>query len=386
MERVEPANCLTSWNPDGLARLASHLAEAEGSGRSCVLDLSDEAIAGSSRPAAVRLDIPSVMVAANLLVGRFRDLPIKVRLPESPGLSIQLARGGFFFALANRCRTMTWADGEPEEWVDVAKAWTHPFHPSDADMCREALVRVRDPKREAWVVRAAFQRYLLSVIHPHMRPAQNLRWDLNHVAQRWLSTRLDIKQGSELVDTLMDCAAIFHEIAVNIPDHAGLGSGPTGASLGQIYVTLGGGRESYNRLHISVMDNGIGIARRVSEKFTDRPRSSEEALQDAVLGKLPRREAGRGVGLSLVREIASEYAGGERNVGGPSNIRIITSGEQPQSASELDWSSEADPATSAIENVPVQGTLVWVCLGLERRTPADDDNQLELTFAEPISG
>ncbi len=320
------------------------------------------------------------MVAANLLVGRFRDLPIEVRLPHSSGLSIQLARGGFFFSLANRRRDVTWADGAPEKWIDVARAWTHPFHPSDADMCREALVDSRYPRQEAWVVRAAFQRYLLSVIHPHMRRSHSLRWDLNYVAQHWLSTRLDVKQGSDLVGTLEDCMAIFHEIAVNVPDHAGLGSDPMGASLGQIYVTLGGGRESCNRLHISVMDNGIGLAQRVNEKYADRLRSSKEALVDAVLGTLPRREAGRGVGLNQVREIASQFAKEQRNVGGPSSIRIITNGDEEHSAADLDWSSDADPVASTLEEVPVKGTLVWVCLGLERRTPATDDDQLELTF------
>ena len=369
-----------------MAQLASHLTEAESRGDPCVLDLSDEAIAVSSHPAAVRLHIPSVMVAANLLVGRFRDLPIEVRLPRSSGLSIQLARGGLFFSLANRCRDVTWADGAPERWIDVARAWTHPFHPSDAEMCREALVQTRNPKQEAWVVRAAFQRYLLSVIHPHMRPNRSLRWDLNYVAEHWLSNRLGIKQGSELVGTLNDCMTIFYEIAVNVPDHAGLGSGPSGASLGQIYVTLGGGRESYNRLHISVMDNGVGVARRVNEKFIDKPRCVEEALQDAICGTLPRREAGRGVGLRLVREIASEYTEGQRNVGGPSNIRIITNGDHEDSASELDWSSDADLTTSTMSDIPVQGTLAWVCLGLEQRTPDHDDNQLELRFVEPISG
>lgn len=121
MERVEPASCLTSWNPDGLARLASHLAEAESKGCPCTLDLSDEAIASRSRPAAVRLDIPSVMVAANLLVGRFKDLSVEVQLPRSNGLNLQLARGGLFFALAKREGRVAWSGGAPEAWEKVAR-------------------------------------------------------------------------------------------------------------------------------------------------------------------------------------------------------------------------------------------------------------------------
>ncbi len=386
MERVEPASCLTSWNPDGLARLASHLAEAESKGCPCTLDLSDEAIAGSSSPAAVRLDIPSVMVAANLLVGRFQDLPVEVQLPCSNGLNLQLARGGLFFALAKREGRVAWSGGAPEAWEKVARTWIQPFHPNDEAMYRNALVDVRDVEREPWVVRAAFQRYLLSVIHPHLRPAYSLRADLDEIAQRWLSMRLDIPQGSKLVSTLRDCAAIFYEICVNVPDHAGLGGNSSGVSLGQIYVTLGGGRDSYNRLHMSVADNGVGLPQRVNERYPKLIRTSEQALLDAIMGNLPRREAGRGVGLGLVREIADQYAQGERDVGGPSSIHIITNGDDEHSTSEIRWEAGADPAVAGVRDLPVQGTLVWVCLGLERRTPFDDYHQAELTFAEPVFG
>jgi len=385
VEQGEPARCLTSWNPDGLAEFARRLTEAECSKRACVLDLTDEAIAGESSAAAVRLYVPSVMVLANLLIGRFRDAPLIVRLPSSSGLKLQLARGGLFFALANR-REVTWADDAPEAWDRVAMAWMHPFHPSDAEMCREALVNIHDLERDAWVVHAAFQRYLLSVIHPHTRPARTLRSDLHRIARRWLSTRLDVRQGSELVSTLVDCAEVFYEIVVNVPDHAGLGYEPVGASLGQMYATLGGGRDSHNRLHFSVLDNGVGLPRRVNERHTDCVRSAEGALTDAILGKLPRREGGRGVGLSRVREIADQYAEELRSVGGSSSIRIVTNGDDSGSASELDWRSASEPATSTIAGLPVQGTLVWVSLGLEQRTISDDAHQLELTFAEPVAG
>ena len=385
MEQVEPASCLTSRSLDDMVRLVRHFKEAESSVGPCKLDLSDRAIAGGAPPSAIRLHIPSVMVAVNLLVGRFQNLPVEVQLPRSSGLNLQLARGGLFFALAKRGGRVTWAGGAPEEWERVARTWIQPFHPNDDAMYRDALVDVRDVEREPWIVHAAFQRYLLSVIHPHLRPAYSLRADLDEIAQRWLSTRLDIPQGSELVSTLGDCAAIFYEICVNVPDHAGLGCDSSGVSLGQIYVTLGGGRDSCNRLHMSVADNGVGLVQRVNERYPDRVRYSEEALLDAVLGNLPRREAGRGVGLGFVREIADEYAQGERDVGGPSSIHIITNGDNEHSASEIRWEAGADPSVASVGDLPVQGTLVWVCLGLERRTPDDGFHQVELTFAEPVS-
>ena len=268
MERLTAATSLTTFDPLGLAVFARHLKEAELHGSMCVLDFSDQAVAGSARPSAVRLSIPSVMVVSNLLVGRFRDVPVAVRIPETRGLNLQLARGGFFFALANRSR-VSWAGEAPEQWSRTAKAWVHPFHPSDAAMRREALVDVKDPEHDSWVVRAAFQRYLLSVMHPHNRPARHLRHDLRQIAGRWLSSRLHVKPGSEMVGTLTDCLEVFYQIVVNVPDHASLRSSPTGCSLGQVYATLGGGRESHNRLHFTVLDNGVGLPRRVSILYKD---------------------------------------------------------------------------------------------------------------------
>ena len=386
MERLTAATSLTTFDPLRLAAFARHLQEAELHGSMCVLDFSDQAVAGSARPSAVRLSIPSVMVVSNLLVGRFRDVPVAVQIPETRGLNLQLARGGFFYALANRPR-VSWAGEAPEQWSRAAKAWVHPFHPSDAAMRREALVDVKDPEHDSWVVRAAFQRYLLSVMHPHNRPARHLRHDLRQVAGRWLSSRLHVKPGSEMVGTLTDCLEVFYQIVVNVPDHASLRSSPAGCSLGQVYATLGGGRESHNRLHFTVLDNGVGLPRRVSILYKDRARGAEEALRDAVMGRLPRPVGGRGVGLDLVRRVASQYTEGLRGVGGASSIRIVTGGDVDGSASCLEWSPDSDePDTSSVDGLPVRGTLVWVSLGLEHRFADEGSHQLELTFAEPIAG
>lgn len=119
---------LTGWEPDGLAQLATAMLKAESRGDPFSLDLSDEGLAGSAQPSAVRLHIPAVLAIANLLVGRHRDLPLRVRLPESRGLNLQLARGGVFFALSNRCG-VSWSDGPP---VLGAGCWTlDPALPSE---------------------------------------------------------------------------------------------------------------------------------------------------------------------------------------------------------------------------------------------------------------
>lgn len=373
---------LTRWDAPALVEVAASLEETQNRGRSCRLDLSEEAIASAGSVSALRLSIPSVMTLANLLVGRFRDVSVTVRLPRSRGLNLQLARGGFFYALANR-GNVEWSDGVPDEWDDTKIAWANRFHPDDSAMLREALVSVRDLEQQSWIIRAAFQRYLLSLIHPHHRPAVSLHSELSLVAGRWLSGRLGRSTSGEMQKTLADCLEVFYQIVVNVPDHAALRREAGGCSLGQTYVTLGGGRESHNRLHFSVLDNGKGLPRRVNELYRDRRRSSEQALSDAVLGRLPRRTTGRGVGLNLVRKIAAEYTWGDRGVGGASRICIVTNGDQEGSAALLDWqSSDDDPSVSTVQNLPVQGTLVWVSLGLEVKAPEDASHQLELTFAE----
>jgi len=378
------ARYLTRWDPHALADLAQRFTVAERTGTPCMLDFADRAIAGSSSPSAVRLWIPSVMVVANLLVGRFRDVPIALRIPSSKGLRLQLARGGFFFALANR-PSVRWVDQAPEEWGRAAEAWVNPFHPSDKRMRREALVDVRDPQSESWVVHAAFQRYLLSVMHPHTRPARFLYRDLRQIAGRWLSGRLRIRPGSEMVQTLSDCLEVFYQIVVNVPDHASLRSSTSGCSLGQVYATLGGGRHSYNRLHFSIIDNGVGLPHRVNKLYPDRTRKAEDALRDALMGRLPRPPGGRGVGLDLVRRITQQYVEGIRGVGGASNIWIVTNGDNPTDASQMAWQADLDaPSTTTIPSLPVKGTLVWVSLGLAHRVLDEDSQQLELEFTRPI--
>ena len=386
MERLVAARSLTTFDVAGLAQFARQLEEAELLGTICDLDLSDQTVAGSASPSAVRLSIPSVMVLSNLLVGRFRDVRLKVRIPDSRGLNLQLARGGFFFALANRSG-VSWEGEEPEQWSRAAKDWVHPFHPSDPRMSRAALVDVKDPEHDSWVVRAAFQRYLLSVMHPHNRLASDLRRDLRQIAGRWLSRRLDIKPGSEMVATLGDCLEVFYQIVVNVPDHASLRRASAGCSLGQVYATLGGGRDSHNRLHFTVLDNGVGLPGRVRKLYTDRERSAEEAISDAVMGRLPRPVGGRGIGLDLVRRIASQYNEGVRGVGGASSIRMVTNGDADGSATSLEWGSDSeDPDTATVNHLPIQGTLVWVTLGLEHRIPDQDSHQLELRFDEAFAG
>ncbi len=253
-------------------------------------------------------------------------------------------------------------------------------------MLREALVSVHDIERDSWVIRAAFQRYLLSLIHPHHRPATSLHRELSLIAGRWLSGRLGGHSAREMQKTLADCLEVFYQIVVNVPDHAALRREPQGCSLGQVYVTLGGGRESHNRLHFSVLDNGTGLPRRVNDLYPDRQRTSGEALSDAILGCLPRRTSGRGVGLNLVRKIASEYAWGDRQVGGASRICIVTNGDGEDSATFLDWhSGDMAPDVSTVAQLPVGGTLVWVSLGLEVTVSDDDPHQLELTFSEAVA-
>lgn len=377
--------CLTTLDPLSLAGLAGRFETAERRGTEFGLDLSDEAISGQSTPSAVRLSIPSIMIVSNLLVSRFRDVPISVRIPNSKGLNLQLARGGLFFALANRPE-VNWTGEPPEEWSNVEKTWTHPFNPNDTKMRRAALVDIRDPDNDSWVVWAAFQHYLLSVMHPHTRPARHLRRELSRIANLWLSGRLGVKPGSEMVKTLIDCCEVFYQIVVNIPDHASLDSNPTGCSLGQVYVTLGGGRESHNRFHFTVLDNGVGIPSRVNTIYKDRPRNAEDALRDAVMGQLPHQFGGRGAGFDLVRQIANQYTERTRDVGGPSKIRIITNGDTDRSASYLEWNSESEkPDVSNIPDLPVHGTLAWVSLGLKNRIPDEDSHQLELTFTEPAT-
>jgi len=355
------AMSLTTTRLDMLAGLDADLADAERVGRQCEIDLSDTAIAGSASPSAVRLDPASVLVVSNLLVGRYRSVPIRLTLPSNAGLTRQLARGGLFFALSNR--QVQWAGHAPATWAQDRARWQRPFHPCDSSASREMFPRGAADANQSWV--AAYQRYLFSVVQPHKRPARTLREDLRRIAVRWLTSRLDDEHKRAYVSTMSDVAEAFYELTVNIPDHAELKDRDSGLSLAQISVTSGGGEASHNRVQLAILDNGIGLARKVQRQYLDSERSATDAVRDAVTGALPRRDGGRGVGLSSVRHIAQEFEQGDRSVGGKSLMRIITGGDDKSSATDLSWpSDEGDPSMRTVEGLPIEGTIAWVSLGL----------------------
>ena len=89
MAHTTLAALLGKWDPLPLTEVALELRWAQTNDRSCHLDLSEESLVGTGSPSALRLFIPSVMTLANLLVGRYRNVPVTVRLPESRGLNLQ---------------------------------------------------------------------------------------------------------------------------------------------------------------------------------------------------------------------------------------------------------------------------------------------------------
>ena len=377
MERRPLARALIQDRFENFAVLARELAQMESHEAAYDLDLSDRAICGDADPSAIRFYSPSVMALANFLSGRFRGLSINMRLPEAESLNRQLARGGFFLAIARRSGS-TRIENEPSEWVETMKSWNKDFHPSDCVMRRTALVDSKFELSPTRSMRAAFQKQLFSVIQPHMRKAVDVGNDMRPIASTWLTDRLSVSSDPEASTQIDDYLGAFQQIIANVCEHARIDDTAGGSSLAQIYATFGGGDKSQNRLQFMVIDNGYGLTKALPERYRDKPRNAAESLIDALMGNLPGFDEARGRGLKYVRDTARDNSPLAEGGVMPNRIAIITVGDALNSAAVINWSADSvAPSVEQFEGVPIRGTLVTVSLGLKFAPAVNDEVQNE---------
>lgn len=336
------------------------------------LDLSDEALSGGDSPSGVRLNSASVLVLANLLL-QVDCEDLSFSLPVNRGLVMQLTRGGFFFAMA-RCSVLD----EPE-----ARNWIESFDPNSSAE-RQLALGWPDISKDDFFATSAVQRYLYSFVNPHKRPAQDVHsevfWTL---LQPWLNRRLSLTAKNALgtKKLIKDAGRVTVELIDNVAEHAELGE--SGVSLSQVWATLGGGSQSFNRLHFSAMDTGIGIGESLAGQGFGH--DFESLVLHAVSGELPIRETGRTYGYRNITKIARRLR--DQDGHGPSEITVLTNHPgQSGNALEIAFSSAADSFSSkVIEGLPIRGTIVLISLGLGTRVELKDEtDQLELTFSEAL--
>jgi len=255
-----------------------------------VLDLAETA---GQRATAnkLRLDTIRVCVLANLLSALSADVEVVLTLPTDDSLRRQLARTPLFAVLASRSDV---SDEQPE-----LAPWTKPWNPHDASQLRQQLDAADRSINPS-------QRYLLTLIAPHLRSAQGVQREVRGIVDPWLGRRFIARgRSAERSVAMRDLEQSMAELTENIGDHAfpdDLDRAPS--STAQL-MTTAGGTDSTDRFRVIVMDNGLGLAKSIKRRRGDL--NGETALRYAFTGQL--RHGDRGRGLSNVSNIVQRYSG-----------------------------------------------------------------------------
>lgn len=330
------------------------------------------------------LDLTGISLLANVLLTAERRRPLTVRVPSGDAALRQLARGGLWFALAQRRNTTV--DAEPREGTLVdapttysdLRRWGNRWDPSD----RHFRSRVWDP--EASAASSAFdtvQREFVAFVNPHKSVGrERLVQELNeNVARRWIQTlgaRADL--GSAAVETVT-------ELLFNLAAHpfSSLTSRPVTKrdvpmdrrfAMVALFTTSGGGGD---RLHISVTDTGHGIPATLRPKL---PRSSQhdyptdaQLVRAMLSGNLPPYGRAEGRGFPRLVDLA-------RRLGG--TVSVITSGDDDIGKTIVaEVVGDGAATAEVLPTFDIEGTAVRVILHLERAPGTNGDAATNIGMA-----
>ncbi|WP_419837052.1 hypothetical protein [Candidatus Poriferisodalis sp.] len=296
--------------------LLAALRRAGAAGTRLRLDLTGFDLGNASRR---RLSPAWLAVVSNLLVGRFSDLPIRVALPEAPSARMQLLRGAFYFALAQRRGPVEFASHDDASAKAVSSSegiWAPRRGPVPVLL------------EEAAGTRLAERVYLYANTHSRAESGYFRRYE-GSAAFPFLGKAVPRPQGrkgdalrSEFLSTTCETLA---EVLDNISTHAfnlrdpefrsdWLGPAIVDRSRSCLLVSLTtGGTDSCDRLHFLAFDNGFGIPRTMRWQHPDSLNRVEAAdIVECVLrSRLTDRavDGHNGAGLWCLYNLA-RFAGG----------------------------------------------------------------------------
>jgi anti-sigma regulatory factor (Ser/Thr protein kinase) len=270
---------------------AAELARATTAGTDVELDLT-----GLSE-----IDATWGAVLSNVLVGGLRNARnVHVHMPDASTAHAQMARAGLYFALA-RHQGLDLSDSRG--WEAHLTRWRKDWHPINLQEPLFNLVGERIGTEEP----DPFDDQLLAFLNPDRQPPEDTPRDQEAVVYPWLRTLM--KQG-----TVGDSAAardLHHRLSVvtwelldNIRDHALL------PRDGQSSLATFATRGRPNRLHICVMDTGVGIPSSLRSRLDDDSRNDKQLLTAALKGELPKRGRDRGHGFERIVSLISSQHGG----------------------------------------------------------------------------
>ncbi|MDE0136382.1 MAG: hypothetical protein OXM54_16265 [Acidimicrobiaceae bacterium] len=330
-----------------------------------------------------RLSPAWLAVVSNLLMGRFSDLPIRVALPEAPSAQIQLLRGAFYFALAQRRGPVELAslDADSVPALNASKGTWAP---------RRGPVPVL--LEEAAGTRLAERTYLDANTHSRAESGYFRRYE-GSAAFPFLGEAVPRPQGrmgdalrSEFLSATCETLA---EVLDNISTHAfnlrqpdfrsdWLGPAIVDRSRSGLLVSLTtGGTNSCDRLHFLAFDNGFGIPRTMRWQHPDSlHRAKADDIVECVLRhRLTDRavEGHNGAGLWCLYGLA-RFAGGTITV--TSEDDLSDGHTATQLAIRVPAVGSSEPAPDVQKRsvpVPWRGTTVQLQVRVPRLDHLDQD-------------
>jgi hypothetical protein len=313
------------------------------------------------------LDLTGVALLSNLLLTVERRRVLEVTMPTADPALRQLARGGLWFALAQRSATRTTsAEHEGALFPSVPSiasvdAWRRRWDPSDQGFRSRAWGLVSGQDNPYDLVQAEF----VSFVNPHMSVGrERLVQELNeNVARGWMdrlraAPPLAAAASEAVTELLYNLSA--HAFAP-LPAKAPVRDVPTDRrfALLNLFTTSGGGGD---RLHIVVSDTGHGIPATLRPKFARRHRDGlgddGNLLALMLAGSLPPYGRAEGRGFPRLVEFVRRFGGA---------LHLVTSGRTELGTTlhgQVD--SNGEPQVESLPTLDVAGTMVRVSLVLER--------------------
>lgn len=341
-----------------------------------------------------RIDPVAGSLLAWILCTRARRPDLHVVAPRNEGLLRQLARVGFWFALAQRPGPTTLAGapaGEgrlfefPPEWTKL-EPWQGHWQPSERDFRSRALGAPSNEPPSPWEV---IQHEFIAFKNPHLGVERSrLASEVNdNVVMHWIrrlvgeeGARRDTGSDALLAATGTTVRELIYNFAVHPfstlttapPQHRDV---PKDRQIGYValYVTRGGGDQSFDRLHIVVSDCGHGIPATLRPKL---PRSVNAETRDAddelvrrmLKGQLPNYGRAEGRGFIRLVDLADRHNG---------TLVVVTAAQDGVSGTLVATVQQRDGVThvdvEALGQLDVDGTIVRMMLPLvadEASSPA----------------
>jgi hypothetical protein len=241
------------------------------------------------------------------LIGSLRERTVTVDVVDDDAVE-SLFRVGLATALSRRARERTSFEAAASDLnrPNLSAVWT-----SGSRAATEALFAAHDPTPAG-----AFGRRYATFVNPHLSSGAEGHPDVVFLVRRWLTQRLGEALPPPTVRTLVAAVgASLDELIGNVQEHAPCDQTPYPDCLVRVAVTPADG------VRCSVIDNGRGIAASLASKVTGN--GSAPPLVRLVEGELPGWDAGRGVGLTRVRQLVSDVGG--RLLIATDNQRLVAS-------------------------------------------------------------